>query len=106
VGCAGAVPWNKQNYAGIEFWEVDYEQNDGGQFQISNVTYINGKEAGSSEIKIALADGTILNFAGDDILAFEGQEIRANVERAVAEQLGEVAPGVVDAIIAAITGGG
>jgi len=100
-GCAGAVPWNKQNYAGMEEWSVEYVVPDG-EGGIERVHYINGKEAASSEIKIALADGTILNFAGDGIMAFQGQSLRADVEKAVSEQLGEVGPGVVDAIINAI----
>jgi len=100
-GCAGAVPWNKQNYAGLEEWSVEYAVPDDRQ-GIERVHYINGKEAAASEIKIALSDGTILNFAGDGIMAFQGQALRADVERAVSEQLGEVGPGVIDAIINAI----
>ncbi len=99
-GCAGAVPWNKQNYAGIEEWSVDY--NDGA---IERVHYINGKEASGSQIKIHLSDGTILNFYGNDIKAFEGQGMRAAVEKALAEQLGEVAPGVIESVLKAIKGG-
>lgn len=99
VAACGAVPWNKQMYAGLEQWSVEYK--DG---IIEKVHYINGKELGSSTIKIQLADGTILNFSGNDILAFRGQELRAEVEKAVAEKMGEAAPEVVDAIITAVTG--
>jgi len=100
-GCAGAVPWNKQNYAGLEEWSVEYvvAKGDSG---IERVHYINGKEAAASEIKIALSDGTILNFAGDGISAFQGQALRADVEKAVVEQLGNVSPEIINAIIDAI----
>ena len=102
-GCAGAVPWNKQNYAGVEEWSVEYVIADG-ESGLKRVHYINAKEAAASEIKIALNDGTILNFAGDGITAFQGQAIRADVEKAVAEQLGDVSPEIVNSIIDAITG--
>ena len=100
TACAGALPWNDQNDAGMEKWSVQYK--DG---VIDKVSYINGKELGASDIKIELADGTILNFSGNDITAFQGQEFRADVEKAITEQLGTVAPGVIDAIIKAISGG-
>lgn len=99
-GCAGALPWNDQNAAGMEKWSVTYK--DGA---INKVQYINGKEAGASDIVIQLADGTVLNFTGSDIKAFQGQELRASVEKAIAEQLGSVSPGVIDAILKAISGG-
>lgn len=97
-GCAGAVPWNKQNYAGVEEWSVEYVVADG-ESGLKLVHYINAKEAAASEIKIVLNDGTILNFAGDGITAFQGQAIRADVEKAVAEQLGDVSPEIVNSII-------
>lgn len=100
MGCAGAVPWNKQNFAGIEEWSVDYSEG-----KIDQVHYVNGKELGGSEIKIQLADGTVLNFSGNDITAFGGQEQRAAVEKAIVEQLGDVGPGVVDAVLKALRGG-
>ncbi len=102
-GCAGAVPWNKQNYAGIEEWSVEYVVAKG-ESGIERVHYINAKEAASSEIKIALADGTILNFAGDGITAFQGQAIRADVEKAVAAELGDISPEIINSIIDAIVG--
>jgi len=99
--CAGAVPWNKQNYAGVEEWSVEYVIADG-ESGLKRVHYINAKEASASEIKIALSDGTVLNFAGDGITAFQGQAIRADVENTVAEQMGDVSPEIVNSIIDAI----
>jgi len=105
TACAGAVPWNAQNYAGITEWKLKYKKNNDGNFQLASVTYVNGKEFGADTIKIALPDGSILNFSAEDVKAFQGQEVRARVEQAVAEQFGEVAPGVVDAILKAIIPG-
>lgn len=105
TACAGAVPWNKQNYAGIN--EVSFswcKANEGKTYVPCNVKIINGKENGAIEFSFEMPDGTILNFAADDVKAFPGQDIRAKVETAVANQLGNVAPGVVDAIVKAIMG--
>jgi len=104
-GCAGALPWNKQNYAGIN--EVSFswcKANDGATYMPCNVKITNGKENGGIKFAFEMPDGTILNFSADDVKAFEGQNIRAKVEKAIAEQLGDVAPEVAEAIIKAITG--
>lgn len=98
-GCAGALPWNDQNDAGIEKWSVAYK--DG---FITKVSYINGKELGSSDIEIWLADGTKMSLKASDVKAFKGQQTRASVEKAISEQFGDVAPEVVDAIIKAFKG--
>jgi len=105
LSACGAVPWNKQNYAGIN--EVSFswcKANEGKTYVPCNVKIINGKENGAIEFSFEMPDGTILNFAADDVKAFPGQDIRAKVEIAVANQLGDVAPGVVDAIVKAIMG--
>jgi len=102
-GCVGAVPWNKQQYAGINYVQFEWcETSD--SYMPCKVTIIDGKEQGAIDFSFQI-DDTILNFAADDVKAFTGQELRARVEQVVAEQLGDVGPGVVDAIIAAITGG-
>ncbi len=104
-GCAGALPWNKQNYAGIN--EVSFswcKANDGATYMPCNVKITNGKENGNIKFAFEMSDGTILNFSAEDVKAFRGQDIRAKVEIAIAEQLGNVAPSVVDAIVKAITG--
>lgn len=105
IACAGAVPWNKQNYAGINEVSFSWCKADEGKIYVPcNVKITNGKENGNIKFAFEMSDGTILNFSAEDVKAFGGQNIRANVEKAVAEQLGDVAPGVVDAIITAITG--
>jgi len=105
LSACGAVPWNKQNYAGIN--EVNFswcKANEGKTYMPCNVKIINGKENGAIEFSFEMPDGTILNFAADDVKAFPGQDIRAKVEIAVVNQLGDVAPGLVDAIVKAIMG--
>lgn len=83
--CAGAVPWNKQNYAGIQYIEV----RTGQACQVleitvegeCTVTVIDGKENGSIDIKTVQADGTTTNIKATDSKAFEGQAQRAGVEK-------------------------
>ena len=92
--CAGAVPWNKQNYAGINYvhfkWCEALAADGTTVFQPCEVTIIDGKEQGAIDFKFKMLDGTVLNFAAEDVAAFTGQEIRAEVERAVAEITGSV----------------
>lgn len=108
--CAGAIPWNKQNNAGLSDVRVDWtevEQADG-QGQGTAVTgfrVIDGKERGAVSFEVEFSDGTVLNYASTDEKAFEGQALRADIEKVIAEQIGEVGPGVVDAILKAATGG-
>lgn len=101
AGCAGAMPWNKQQYAGLTVAKLEKCS----QTSCSFVVY-DGKESGAIDFKVKFADGTVMNFAADDVKAFEGQAIRGDVEKMVAEQFGDVAPGLVDAIINAVIAGG
>jgi len=103
--CAGAVPWNMQNYAGINKITFSWcKAADGNEYLPCNVTIINGKENGAVDFKFETSDGSILNFAADDVKAFEGQDIRARVESLIAEKGFEVAPEIVDTIIKAMGG--
>lgn len=105
LSACGAVPWNKQNYAGIEEWRVRYSLAEDGNYQVKDVHYINGKEANGSEVHLALGDGSILKFTGDGVKAFEGQKIRGEVEQVVAEKLGEAIDSpAVQAIVNSIMG--
>jgi len=103
VSACGAVPWNKQQYAGINSVKFEWCKIDG-SYLPCHVRIIDGKEQGAIDFKFQMPDGTILNFAADNVKAFEGQRLRAEVEKAIAEQLGEVSPGLVDAILNAIGG--
>ena len=100
--CAGAVPWNKQNYAGIQYIEV----RTGQACQVLDiavkgectVTVIDGKENGSIDIKTVQADGTTTNIKATDAKAFEGQAQRADVEKSVSKDATGLAKKVVDEV--------
>lgn len=111
-GCAGAVPWNKQNYAGITSWDfnyckVDVKADADGSYSLSEdekicgVEVIDGKERGSVQLDFILPDGTIMNYLANDEVAFEGQRIRAEVETAVADALAATLPALVETAIKA-----
>lgn len=98
-GC-GALGMNKQQYAGLERWEVSGNQTVEGNWQITDVIYTNGKELNTSDIAISLNGGeTILNFTGSGIKAFEGQSLRAEVDKVISEKIGDNIPGLTDAIM-------
>ena len=106
LGACGALGMNKQQYAGITSWEVSGNKTTEGTWQVTNVRYINGKEADTSNIAISLNNGeTILNFDGAGIKAFDGQALRSEVDKVISEQLGQNIPGLADAIVKVITGG-
>jgi len=101
TACAGALPWNKQNYAGIN--SVHFKWCEAGENYLPcDVEIINGKEYGAIEFKFAMPDGSILNFAADDVRAFEGQALRAEVEKLIVEQVGDVSKDVLDAIMSLV----
>lgn len=100
MGCAGAVPWNKQQFAGLTWAALSNCTDASCEFLV-----VDGKESGAIDFKVKFASGTIMNFAADDVRAFDGQALRAEVEKIVAEQAGDAAPGIVDAILDAVTGG-
>lgn len=98
--CAGAVPWNKQNYAGIQYIQVKTGQACQ-VLEVSvkgdcTVTVIDGKENGSIDIKTVQADGTTTNIKATDAKAFDGQAQRADVEKAVSKDATGLAEKVVE----------
>jgi len=100
VSACGALGMNKQQYAGLERWQVSGNQTAEGEWQITDVTYTNGKELSTSDIAISLNNGeTILNFTGSGIKAFEGQALRAEVDKVISEKIGDNIPGLTDAIM-------
>jgi len=103
--CAGGLPWGPQQEAGIETLRIEYGKQDNGKLVIDKVFYRSGKETQKAALVFELPDGTKLNFDTEDARAFEGQALRARVEEVVLEQVGNVAPGVVDAIVGALTNG-
>ncbi len=103
LSACGSLGMNKQQYAGITHWQVSGNQTVEGTWQVTDVSYTNGKEEDESEIAISLNGGeTILNFSGAGIKAFDGQALRAEVDKVVMETIGETVPGLTEAIIEAI----
>ncbi len=99
---ACATWWTDQNKAGSESVFIEYFESSN---TVKSVTYEHWKETEASTALVWLADGTRIELEAKGTKAFEGQALRANVEKAIAEQIGEVAPGVIDAVIKALKGG-
>lgn len=98
VGCAGAVPWSPQGYAGINHAEFTYPTEQG---EIEGVVY-GGKENDSVAITIKHPSGIEVTYSASGSKAFEGQSIRGAVEEAVSADAKEAMPGIVDTITDAI----
>lgn len=92
-----------QNYAGISEWDFKACTTDNGQPYPCRIHVVNGKEGENVKAFVEMSDGTKFSYEATKVTAFEGQALRADVEKVIAEQIGDVGPGVVDAIIGAIT---
>lgn len=101
--CTGATWWNDQNKAGSESIVIDYFE---ASHTIKKVEYNHWKETESSTALVWLADGTRIELEAKGTKAFEGQALRAQVEKAIAKEVGTVAPGVIDNIMKALVPGG
>ncbi|NIR50019.1 hypothetical protein GWO43_16090 [candidate division KSB1 bacterium] len=119
---------SKQQYAGINFVEVKYcheeealsisiaDKVDGiNSDQVSNVIsalpalwspcnieIIDGKERSDVSFALVTPDGTGFEYEAAEEKAFEGQRIRGQVDEAQLEVMGEVIPGLTEAIIDAL----
>lgn len=104
--CAGAVPWNPQGNAGIETFEMGFRKGQG-EFQAEPkyVRFVSGKESSTSQIYIEIYDKGLITIDATGTAAFEGQRIRGQVETEVSEDAANIAPGIVDSAIDAVTGG-
>lgn len=115
TGCAAAVPWNAQNYAGITHTKVTFSQvydtaKDGGQTYRENVPSVidvyDGKEKQSVSMNADISKGTVAYNAGG-VAAFPGQATRADVETKVTESLKnlgvQIAPEVMKALVDIVT---
>ena len=99
AGCAGAVPGNPQGFAGINKGTIRFV--DGSP---SLIEVWGGKEQSSVELSGTLPDGTAFTYSATDTKAFDGVKARAAVEAAVAAEVGDTLPGLVDAIMDALLG--
>lgn len=108
TACAGAFPGNPQNYAGIARYEVEpviEEMPDGTPVIFCCEWHItDGKEAQDIDLKVTGigTDGMTVSFTAKGVEAFEGQMIRGEVEKVVAEQFRIVVPDIIKGIIEGI----
>lgn len=109
VSACGALGPNgfgtPQGYAGINSIKVSWAQGDDGRWSPETVHIMNGKEQSMVDLKFEMPDGTIVNYKAGDVKAFEGQEIRGMVDKAFSDQMGNIMPDIVDAVITAIKKG-
>ena len=88
-GCAGAVPWNTQNYAGITHVDVEFSPtydssgNATGHY-VSRIRWWDGKEKQEINVKAIVGSGQVVYGAGG-VKAFPGFETRAAAETTVAK---------------------
>lgn len=108
--CASTVPWktpHQQNYAGISAWRVNPSENCPGNVDLCyDFEVLDGKEKGSVSFEITRDPNTgviHVKYAAGDVRAFEGQNIRAQVELAQLQTLGQIIPALTDAIVSALS---
>ncbi len=107
-GC-GSLPWNPQGNAGITNVQMQgCEADEGIDGQLfCDIHILDGKEKTNVDVEVIrdLDENTIkASYTARNVEAFEGQAIRGEVERAIAETFREVLPGMTREIIEGITG--
>ncbi len=93
--CETTAPWSEQDWAGITTIEVS------GNGIVPDTLYKSGKESGGFKVVYhGSPDGTIdVELEARDVRAFDGQALRAEVSKALAEAQIEIAPDALTAII-------
>lgn len=99
-GCAGAVPWNPQGYAGINKLDAEFDESG----KPKRIVVIGGKEQEAVNFEAELPDGTKAKYSASGVKAFDGQKARAELEAAISEDAKEAMPGIVDSIMDVIRG--
>jgi hypothetical protein len=89
--------------AGLTHVEFTWKHLEGGNYMPLKVEILDGKEFGAIDVKFIAADGTTFNFAADQVAAFEGQRIRADVHKTIVEKLTELGIAITPNITAAIS---
>lgn len=103
TGCATLGAESAQGRAGVTDVEVRWcERADGSDRYLCGARWVDGKERQDVSLTLDLPDGGKLRYAASGVAAFDGQRLRAEVERALVEQVGAAAPAAVDAIMRAI----
>lgn len=106
AGC-GAVPWNDQVAAGITTATVEWcHAGDPPAAYICAVEFKDGKEKKNISLGVQMPGGVAVAYSAQGVQAFDGQAVRAAVEKAISGDLGGAAPGLVDRVVGAIMGQG
>lgn len=103
-GCAGSLPGEShQGDAGMTVAKAEFKDVCSGPAVHECLKYVeisDGKASADMAFSVNPTDGEIsFRRSGTTV---DGQAVRAAVEVAVAQQIGAVAPGVVDAIVRAV----
>lgn len=103
LSACGALGANKQQYAGIN--QVVIETGPGcgvnplqDESRTCDLKMIDGKEKGTVKVKVTLADGTLYEYEASDEKAFEGQKTRAEVDKAVVDEVGKIVDKAADLV--------
>lgn len=96
--CAGALPGNPQGLAGINKGEFEYDPQTG---KVSGEV-IGGKESEAVKLSVKTPDGLEVTYSAKGVKAFDGQAVRAAVERAVSDGAKQAMPGIVDSVVSAV----
>ncbi|MEE8223889.1 MAG: hypothetical protein V3S59_06265 [Alphaproteobacteria bacterium] len=106
AGCAGAVPWNSQVNAGITRAEILWceSKNAAKDTYLCEAEIVDGKETADVTLTVKLPNGAEVRYAAKGVKAFEGHEVRGAVEKAISNDMKDVAPGVVESVVDAILG--
>lgn len=95
-----------QQYAGLTSVEITMKPVcDGPSLAecASSIKYIDGKEKANVAFKGNLGEGTF-TYTAADVKAFDGQALRAAVDKTLIETAGQTAPQIADAIVRAVMG--
>ena len=105
TACAGAVPGSPQGHAGIARAKVEFCESANGNHDryVCAAEVVDGKERESVRLKVDLPLKGTVEYEAAGVRAFDGQEARAAVEQAVSDDVRQAFPGLVDAVVKALT---
>lgn len=100
--CAGALPGNPQGYSGQTYATVEIPCKVGEELRLCKGEIRDGKEKAATTLKVELNEVGSMSYSAKEVRAFDGQAIRGEVEKAVAQHAADVTPGFVEAIVSIV----
>lgn len=97
-GCTSGL--NPQQYAGLSDVNVKWCQT-GTDYKLCSLGFTDGKGRGNTSVDVSFPDGARVVYTTDNE-AVDTQKLRADVEKALIEQLGTATPKVVSAVTTAV----